>query len=655
MRKILTVLASTLLLAAGVIPSSAAETNSVPDGLSVTPAPGPQRIVNTICFCIKNAPEFSTFIASSLPNCSLTVTSPSGESKEVKLYIKPTEARTAGNFYADPDFTEAGVWTVTANFSKLQYMKENLSYMSLPEEWREFTYTYTVSNASTEPESPYSKVPEGAVWSEKGPGTYSGGFSGKAILDLSAVYSSITLSNPSAQATLLYDYGGEYESVTTTWLNDEHTLLQLTFNTSCPLYRQYGTYYIALPTAGTATLVGGGTEKLKNMKAGPWIREKTKTVPTVRSLSPSGAFDVSKNALPTTVTVKWQSYSGINIKFDKPLDNVTVTDPEGKVTQLPVGKWDDWSTQFTYSLPEGWYTGLGLYTFSFSYEGMSGDSESYNFIFPEDPYTWTMVAIEPGVSPESPVYEIAGASPSPNVSNNYSITEGTPATVKLTTNSEATIYYLWTPDGGTASENFEEYTGPLTFEEGGKLKFFAKLSGSTIQSDFTTLTFNYYRLIPNSDFTITPAPGKYTELEADNIVVVYTGDLLKTLKVLNNNDIMTITDPSGESKQYAPTVGGDNNNELTFDVSGVFEGEGTYTVDIDYSGYGFSATDGNGARIAPMSFTYVIDLETGVDSITESAGEKVYYDLTGRRVNGELISGIYIVKENGKVNKRLIK
>ena len=244
---------------------------------------------------------------------------------------------------------------------------------------------------------------------------------------------------------------------------------------------------------------------------------------------------------------------------------------------------------------------------------------------------------------------------------------------------------VWTPSessvAGVASKDGNKIvvTFPQEFTEEGLYTFYIPagtftMDGVANEEREINVTLYTFTITPLEVVSVTPVEGAVDQIE--KIVVEFN----QTVTPSYDEDWQQISYQivlKGDKKDYTLTYAPSSynaSNKMEYLVNAEWNGfdayvciapiteAGTYTLNlkdivVDYAGesyiddYGYSNTKWHGQKgCIDKTYTWTIG-DTAIEGVEAENGEKVIYDLTGRRVENITNAGIYIV--NGK--KVLVK
>ena len=244
---------------------------------------------------------------------------------------------------------------------------------------------------------------------------------------------------------------------------------------------------------------------------------------------------------------------------------------------------------------------------------------------------------------------------------------------------------VWTPsESQVAGEANKEgnkivVTFPQEFTEEGLYTFYIPagtftMDGVANEEREINVTLYTFTITPLEVVSVTPVEGAVDQIE--KIVIEFN----QTVTPSYNEEWQQISREiilKGDTKNYVLTYAPSSynaSNKMEYLVNATWNGydaytcsapvteAGTYTLNlkdvvVDYAGesyiddYGYSNTKWHGQKgCIDKTCTWTID-DTAIEGVEAENGEKVIYDLTGRRVENITNAGIYIV--NGK--KVLVK
>lgn len=244
---------------------------------------------------------------------------------------------------------------------------------------------------------------------------------------------------------------------------------------------------------------------------------------------------------------------------------------------------------------------------------------------------------------------------------------------------------VWTPSessvAGVASKDGNKIvvTFPQEFTEEGLYTFYIPagtftMDGVANEEREINVTLYTFTITPLEIVSVTPVEGAVDQIE--KIVVEFN----QTVTPSYDEDWQQISYQivlKGDKKDYTLTYAPSSynaSNKMEYLVNAEWNGfdayvciapiteAGTYTLNlkdivVDYAGesyiddYGYSNTKWHGQKgCIDKTYTWTIG-DTAIEGVEAENGEKVIYDLTGRRVENITNAGIYIV--NGK--KVLVK
>lgn len=206
------------------------------------------------------------------------------------------------------------------------------------------------------------------------------------------------------------------------------------------------------------------------------------------------------------------------------------------------------------------------------------------------------------------------------------------------TPEDATIYYNFVPNDAEDEDNWQTVgeDGTVLFIEGGTISFYAETENGRSETTVFTLVF-----LPR------PIDGPL------HIAAYYNDEIL-------GNGATVLLPSSGEGIQvrfecdnqnatlyYNFTAAGESNKYVYKPVPE--DGVVTFT-DLGTVNY-YAAT----ADFSCGAYSFTIEKSVGVDTINAADSNAVFYDLQGRRVNGTLQSGIYVMILDGKATKIIVR
>ena len=244
---------------------------------------------------------------------------------------------------------------------------------------------------------------------------------------------------------------------------------------------------------------------------------------------------------------------------------------------------------------------------------------------------------------------------------------------------------VWTPSESqvTGEANKEGnkivVTFPQRFTEEGTYTFYIPantftMDGVANEEREINVTLYTFTITPLEVVSVTPVAGPVNQI--DKIVVEFN----QLIQPSYDEDWQMISREiilKGDTKNYVLTYAPSSynaSNKMEYLVNATWNGydaytcsapvteAGTYTLNlkdvvVDYAGesyiddYGYSNTKWHGQKgCIDKTYTWTIG-DTAIEGVEAENGEKVIYDLTGRRVENITNAGIYIV--NGK--KTLVK
>lgn len=203
---------------------------------------------------------------------------------------------------------------------------------------------------------------------------------------------------------------------------------------------------------------------------------------------------------------------------------------------------------------------------------------------------------------------------------------------------DAVIYYNYVPNDAEDEGNWQTVgeDGKVTFIEGGTISFYAQTENGVSETTVFTLVF-----LPRPvDAPLHIAAYYNDEILANDAVVTLpgTGEGV-TVRFECDNQNATL--------YYNFTAEGETNKYVYKPVPE--DGVVTFT-ELGTVNY-YAAT----AEFACGAYTFTIEKSVGVDSINAADAKAVFYDLQGRRVNGTLKSGIYVMIQDGKATKVIVR
>ena len=265
---------------------------------------------------------------------------------------------------------------------------------------------------------------------------------------------------------------------------------------------------------------------------------------------------------------------------------------------------------------------------------------------------------------------------------NLEITFKNVSNIEIVNNSAIKV---WTPSENevtgeaTKVENKIVVTFPQEFTEEGLYTFYIPagtftMDGVANEEREINVTLYTFTITPLEVVSVTPVEGAVDQIEK---IVVEFNQLISLSYDENVQQISREITLKGDTKDYVLTyapssynasnkveylVNAEWNGVDAFTCSAPITEAGTYTLSlkeivVDYAGesyideWGYSNTNWHGKNgCIDKSYTWTI-ADTAIDDVEAENGEKVIYDLTGRRIENITNAGIYIV--NGK--KVLVK
>ena len=245
---------------------------------------------------------------------------------------------------------------------------------------------------------------------------------------------------------------------------------------------------------------------------------------------------------------------------------------------------------------------------------------------------------------------------------------------------------VWTPSEsqvvGEAKKEGNKIivTFPQNFTEEGRYTFYIPagtftMDGAANEEREINVELFTFTITPLEVVSVTPVEGAVDQIE--KIVIEFN----QTVTPSYNEEWQQISREiilKGDTKNYVLTYAPSSysaSNKMEYLVNATWNGydaytcsapvteAGTYTLNlkdivVDYAGesyiddYGYSNTKWHGQKgCIDRTCTWTIDTAAGIGDVEAENGEKVIYDLTGRRIENITNAGIYIV--NGK--KVLVK
>ena len=245
---------------------------------------------------------------------------------------------------------------------------------------------------------------------------------------------------------------------------------------------------------------------------------------------------------------------------------------------------------------------------------------------------------------------------------------------------------VWTPSEsqvvGEAKKEGNKIivTFPQNFTEEGRYTFYIPagtftMDGAANEEREINVELFTFTITPLEVVSVTPVEGAVDQIE--KIVIefnqIITPSYNEEWQQISREIIL-----KGDTKNYVLTYAPSSysaSNKMEYLVNATWNGydaytcsapvteAGTYTLNlkdivVDYAGesyiddYGYSNTKWHGQKgCIDRTCTWTIDTAAGIGDVEAENGEKVIYDLTGRRIENITNAGIYIV--NGK--KVLVK
>lgn len=195
-----------------------------------------------------------------------------------------------------------------------------------------------------------------------------------------------------------------------------------------------------------------------------------------------------------------------------------------------------------------------------------------------------------------------------------------------------------TPYNALCLKTAEPITEPGTYTFVLKKEYIASVNNASVTiSEDATYTFNIVEGLKITN--ITPANNAVVS-EVSEIVIDFNNyvyhDYISSIWVMDENGTEYEFVKDAENLEY-------NTLSIKFIATTPITTAGTYTFTLEeYAVYGYDSS-WNMETIPTQSFTFVIEDTTGIEDVVAEDGEKVIFDLTGRRVKEINKAGIYII------------
>lgn len=195
-----------------------------------------------------------------------------------------------------------------------------------------------------------------------------------------------------------------------------------------------------------------------------------------------------------------------------------------------------------------------------------------------------------------------------------------------------------TPYNALCLKTAEPITEPGTYTFVLKKEYIASVNNASVTiSEDATYTFNIVEGLKITN--ITPANNAVVS-EVSEIVIDFNNyvyhDYISSIWVMDENGTEYEFVKDAENLEY-------NTLSIKFIATTPITTAGTYMFTLEeYAVYGYDSS-WNMETIPTQSFTFVIEDTTGIEDVVAEDGEKVIFDLTGRRVKEINKAGIYII------------